>query len=203
MALKPCRECGKNVSEHAQACPNCGIKAPIEVSPAERRNTKPSKWGKFTFGAFVIAVALYFNSQNKNTADAPKTSQPTSQSAPSPLPSPQAAPSIIGQKIFVKDIFDAKLGCPHISDLISFYGTESDDASSDNSNGKWLDALAAAFRNGCINFSPGDAGLVIEQFPIAIPQNGNPILVNVDLVRMDGVDLSLFMLDYLVAPIKP
>ena len=28
MALVPCRECGKEVSDQAQTCPNCGIKTP-------------------------------------------------------------------------------------------------------------------------------------------------------------------------------
>lgn len=30
MALKPCRECGKEISEDAAACANCGIKAPVK-----------------------------------------------------------------------------------------------------------------------------------------------------------------------------
>lgn len=28
MALVPCRECGKEVSEEAKICPNCGVKTP-------------------------------------------------------------------------------------------------------------------------------------------------------------------------------
>ena len=28
MALKPCRECGKEISEQAEFCPHCGIKSP-------------------------------------------------------------------------------------------------------------------------------------------------------------------------------
>lgn len=28
MALKPCRECGHNVSTEAAACPNCGVSNP-------------------------------------------------------------------------------------------------------------------------------------------------------------------------------
>src|SRR5208282_3278179 len=35
MALKPCRECGKQVSDQADVCPNCGIKEPtISVETA-------------------------------------------------------------------------------------------------------------------------------------------------------------------------
>ena len=30
MALKPCRECGENVSSEASSCPKCGIKAPVK-----------------------------------------------------------------------------------------------------------------------------------------------------------------------------
>jgi len=29
MALKPCRECGREVSDQAEVCPNCGIKGPV------------------------------------------------------------------------------------------------------------------------------------------------------------------------------
>ena len=28
MAMAPCRECGKEVSEQAKVCPNCGVKTP-------------------------------------------------------------------------------------------------------------------------------------------------------------------------------
>lgn len=28
MALKPCRECGQEVSTEAKTCPNCGVKHP-------------------------------------------------------------------------------------------------------------------------------------------------------------------------------
>jgi hypothetical protein len=30
MALKPCRECNKVVSDQAEVCPNCGINGPVE-----------------------------------------------------------------------------------------------------------------------------------------------------------------------------
>jgi hypothetical protein len=36
MALVPCRECGKEVSDQAESCPNCGIKTPS----AKRRKIK-------------------------------------------------------------------------------------------------------------------------------------------------------------------
>jgi DNA-directed RNA polymerase subunit RPC12/RpoP len=36
MALVPCRECGKEVSDKAEACPYCGIKTPSK----KRRNIK-------------------------------------------------------------------------------------------------------------------------------------------------------------------
>jgi hypothetical protein len=36
MAMKPCRECGKEVSTSAKTCPNCGIKAPARKSSARK-----------------------------------------------------------------------------------------------------------------------------------------------------------------------
>lgn len=30
MAIKPCRECGKDVSSEAKVCPHCGIKRPVK-----------------------------------------------------------------------------------------------------------------------------------------------------------------------------
>ena len=163
---------------------------------------KPEKWDKIIFWAVVIGAIFYFKSPNETSAPPAPTQQTGSPSEATTLSQPPV-PSIIGQRIYVKDVFDARLGCPNASDLISFYGSEKNHASSKNSNGDWLDAMADAFREDCINFNPGDTGLVIEQFPLAMPQNGNPVLVNVDLVRMDGTNSNLFMLDYFVAPIKP
>ena len=36
MALKPCTECKKEISDTASKCPNCGVKAPF-VSSAEHK----------------------------------------------------------------------------------------------------------------------------------------------------------------------
>ena len=30
MALKPCRECGEQVSTEAKTCPHCGVKRPVK-----------------------------------------------------------------------------------------------------------------------------------------------------------------------------
>lgn len=35
MALKPCRECGQQVSEEAAACPHCGVTAPTRERTKE------------------------------------------------------------------------------------------------------------------------------------------------------------------------
>ena len=34
MALKPCRECGKQISSEARVCPFCGIRKPVKKKPS-------------------------------------------------------------------------------------------------------------------------------------------------------------------------
>ena len=43
MALKPCRECGKQVSTEATACPNCGVPKPTRAPRAARPRSRPSE----------------------------------------------------------------------------------------------------------------------------------------------------------------
>lgn len=52
MALKPCRECGQQVSGTAKVCPSCGIKSPAR---------KPVGCGIGTlilFGLFILGSAF-------------------------------------------------------------------------------------------------------------------------------------------------
>lgn len=48
MALGNCRECGKQVSTEAKACPNCGAKAPVR---------KPRRW-LWVLGGLLLLGAL-------------------------------------------------------------------------------------------------------------------------------------------------
>lgn len=59
MSLKPCRECGEEVSESATACPHCGEPYPVEGGVACREET-----GRQVLQALVIvgilAVLVYY-----------------------------------------------------------------------------------------------------------------------------------------------
>ena len=67
MPLRPCRECGQQVSDKAEKCPHCGIKDP------GRRPTS-------TFGVLVILGVIFFgavaisNNDSNKTATTEKTS---------------------------------------------------------------------------------------------------------------------------------
>ncbi|MDR6517492.1 hypothetical protein J2789_000154 [Variovorax paradoxus] len=51
MALKPCRECKKEVSTEAKACPHCGVTSPTKKPPS----TKEALIGA---GAIIAVVAI-------------------------------------------------------------------------------------------------------------------------------------------------
>ena len=67
MALKPCRECGNNVSTSAEICPHCGVRAPASsdvlaaiAEPAAPNSLKKQKGCGPTLLVFgLIVVALY------------------------------------------------------------------------------------------------------------------------------------------------
>ena len=46
MALKPCKECGKDVSTEANTCPNCGVPKPTK-KVKKLKDIKISKLGMF------------------------------------------------------------------------------------------------------------------------------------------------------------
>lgn len=54
MALKPCRECKKEVSDSAQQCPHCGVSSPA-APPAARAVA-----GIFAMLGFVAIVWFFF-----------------------------------------------------------------------------------------------------------------------------------------------
>lgn len=49
MAMKPCRECGAEISSHAKTCPHCGIDKPFRMA-AQR--------GLDSFGSWAIKLGL-------------------------------------------------------------------------------------------------------------------------------------------------
>jgi RNA polymerase subunit RPABC4/transcription elongation factor Spt4 len=61
MALKPCRQCGKELSTEAEACPHCGAKV--------RKPTSVLTW----IGAIILAIIVF----NVLTAVVPDSSGPS------------------------------------------------------------------------------------------------------------------------------
>jgi len=47
MALIPCKECGKEISDKAVTCPNCGIPIPKEIGKNKENDLTPYKGLKF------------------------------------------------------------------------------------------------------------------------------------------------------------
>lgn len=87
MALKPCRECGRQVSTEALTCPQCGVPNPTTVpvefvetaSPSEPipdvppvSLTKPSHFGEYLAGFMVLAVIAIIAIAIGSADDAPK-----------------------------------------------------------------------------------------------------------------------------------
>ena len=69
MALKPCRECGQQVSTDAETCPHCGVRSPTA--------TRGLYWGRIAAVLLVlIGIAALFNSgsgdKSKGSAEKPK-----------------------------------------------------------------------------------------------------------------------------------
>ena len=49
MALKPCRECGAQVSTEAEVCPHCGVRSPTATDPLAALAPSGNKQGGFQF----------------------------------------------------------------------------------------------------------------------------------------------------------
>jgi RNA polymerase subunit RPABC4/transcription elongation factor Spt4 len=64
MALKPCKECGKEISTEAKVCPNCGKKDPT--------SQPVPKWLWIALGVLVLIVAVNLGGP-KSTPEPPKT----------------------------------------------------------------------------------------------------------------------------------
>lgn len=99
MALVPCRECGKEVSDQAESCPNCGIKTPS----AKRRKIK------LAITALVVVVVLSVLSMLgvkayhfvQNTFGAPPVAV---DATGAPLPAPKIQKDVpVKQQIIQKD----------------------------------------------------------------------------------------------------
>jgi hypothetical protein len=85
MALKPCRECGKEISDQAEACPHCGIKNPGHSGGASQQPLKspppvtPKKKGNGCLTVigifFIIVVGIVAIGSNSGGNSSPNISQ--------------------------------------------------------------------------------------------------------------------------------
>lgn len=83
MALKPCRECGKDVSTEAKTCPHCGVSGPVVASIMNKNFGCGT--GCLALIALVVVVMVIGQLANSG-ADAP-----SSGSAGAPRPDPKRA----------------------------------------------------------------------------------------------------------------
>lgn len=58
MALKKCKECGKEISTKAKTCPGCG--APVKAAPKQIK----TKTGCLIIGGVILFIILLFNYSN-------------------------------------------------------------------------------------------------------------------------------------------
>src|SRR5689334_14300460 len=64
MAMKPCKECGHEISTEATTCPHCGKKNPTGV------RTSPIALGCLALIGFVIVVGLFSSSDSPTSTTA-------------------------------------------------------------------------------------------------------------------------------------
>ena len=80
MALKPCRECGANVSTEAKICPHCGVRSPTrpiaDLLKADTESVQKPNRGRRSPAANVFllalgAIAIYALAQEANKPKPP------------------------------------------------------------------------------------------------------------------------------------
>lgn len=71
MAMKACRECGKEVSTEAKTCPHCGVKSPVRKGLG--------LGSKIVLGIFALGIlgAILSNSNNGPTSNKSTPKKPT------------------------------------------------------------------------------------------------------------------------------
>lgn len=77
MALKPCKECGSEVSTKAFRCPSCGTSNPTLDKEKMRQNLLVTLVGLFA----LIGIPFLMNLDNSNSKPAIKVEQPSSAEA--------------------------------------------------------------------------------------------------------------------------
>ncbi len=103
MALKSCRECGKEISDQAELCPHCGIKNPAGIAGAAARPkdaSSPAKEkggvGKGCLTVIVILVSVVGIISVIGNQQSPTPGPVTSdQQPPAPAPAPMSVQDFI------------------------------------------------------------------------------------------------------------
>lgn len=67
MALKKCNECGKEISEHAKQCPNCGIDAPFKT--AQKAKASEIGCGCLIILIIIFSIVFFFFGDSSETKD--------------------------------------------------------------------------------------------------------------------------------------
>jgi uncharacterized membrane protein YvbJ len=78
MALVTCRECGKQVSDAASACPQCGapvvhrdeVKTPTPVITTQQTSKRLKFYLLLALGLFVVGAVMSFSSSNTGSKEA-------------------------------------------------------------------------------------------------------------------------------------
>jgi hypothetical protein len=90
MALKACRECGKEVSTEADKCPHCGVGDPT-WSIRNDRTKRGKAWAAFlSFAVVVFGVARFLDSNSAQHSEGqadiqrPEALSPSVKASPSP-----------------------------------------------------------------------------------------------------------------------
>ena len=93
MALKACKECGREISSDANPCPHCGKRNPHGALHSFRR---------LSVGAFVVVVglpvAMGLIAADCHPAEAPKLVAEAPEVVPNPTPAVQATPTPTSQQ---------------------------------------------------------------------------------------------------------
>jgi hypothetical protein len=96
MALKPCRECKKEVSTEAKTCPHCGVSNPVKLTPVKGSRVNLviiAVASVVCLGLCSIGIA---GRKNKATSDANAATQPIQEAvAEQPSEVPAAKPVLV------------------------------------------------------------------------------------------------------------
>jgi hypothetical protein len=78
MALIQCRECGKNVSDEAPACPHCGVPMSVAVTPVTEQSSKRVTQG--ASGCLIVivlgALAIWLAGRSNDDRPAAESAAP-------------------------------------------------------------------------------------------------------------------------------